>query len=130
MAKAKKAAGKATEAKSARPKKAAKAAKTAAPKKAAGAKAPAQPAMPEVKKTLVGTIEHYYGAIGVAVVKASAPLRVGDEIWIERGEGSFKQKVDSMQVEHKPVSEVKAGDSFGLKVVQKATEGNKVYKLG
>ena len=101
-------------------------AKAAAPKAAAKKAAPAKA---EIKKQLVGTVEHFYGGISVAVVKATAPIKVGDEILIERGDGSFTQKIDSMQIEHQNVPEVKPGDSFGLKVAQKATEGNKVYKI-
>lgn len=118
--------------KTAKPKKVAKAKKAAKPaKKPKKAAKPAKATKPAAapKGQLVGTVEHYYGQIGVAVVKALATLRVGDEILIERGDGSFKQKITSMQIEHKPVNEVKAGDSFGLKVAQKATEGNKVYKV-
>lgn len=127
MAKAKKATKKAAKPKA----KAAKPKAKAAPKaKVAKARAaPKAAAAPEIKKHLVGTVEHFYGGISVAVVKASAPIRVGDKILIERGEGSFTQTVDSMQIEHQEVPEVRAGDSFGLKVAQKATEGNKVYKV-
>jgi hypothetical protein len=34
-----------------------------------------------------------------------------------------------MQIEHKPVTEVKKGDSVGIKVAEKVREKDKVYKI-
>jgi hypothetical protein len=34
-----------------------------------------------------------------------------------------------MQIEHKSVTEAKKGDSVGIKVSEKAREGDKVYKI-
>jgi hypothetical protein len=34
-----------------------------------------------------------------------------------------------MQIEHKPVKEAKKGKSIGLKVKDKAREGDKVYRV-
>jgi len=79
---------------------------------------------------LVGEITHYFGKIGVAVLKLSDTIKVGDQIKIVGKEGEeFTQTVDSMQIEHENVSEAKAGDLIGLKVIQKVREGDKVYKL-
>lgn len=87
--------------------------------------------MPEEKEEkLVGEITHYFGKIGVAVVKVSDTLKVGDEIKIVSKTGEeFTQKVESMQIEHENIKEAKAGDLIGLKVIQKAKEGSKVYKV-
>ena len=79
---------------------------------------------------LIGEITHYFGKIGVAVLKLSDTLKVGDQIKIVDKEGEeFTQTVDSMQIEHENVPEAKAGDLIGLKVIQKVREGDKVYKL-
>jgi putative protease len=89
--------------------------------------------MPEETKIeegkLVGEITHYFGKISVAVVKLEDTLRVGDKIKIVGGGNEFTQTVESMQIEHQPVQEAKAGESIGLKVLQKVKEGYKVYKL-
>jgi putative protease len=89
--------------------------------------------MPEETKIeegkLVGEITHYFGKISVAVVKLEDTLRVGDTIKIVGGGNEFTQTVESMQIEHQPVQEAKAGESVGLKVLQKVKEGYKVYKL-
>ena len=78
----------------------------------------------------IGKITHYFGQIGVAVVKLSSPLRIGDEIRIEGGESTeFKQKVSSMEVEHKKIKRAKKGNEIGLKVKEKVREGYRVYKV-
>lgn len=78
---------------------------------------------------LIGEITHYFGKIGVAVVKLEDVLKVGDTIKITDGGTEFTQTIESMQIEHQQVQEAKAGESVGLKVGQKVREGYKVYKL-
>ncbi len=74
----------------------------------------------------VGTVTHYYGKIGVAIINLSGTLKVGDRIKFENG-AELEQGVDSMEVDHKQVKEAKKGDVVGLKVGQKAHEGATVY---
>ena len=74
----------------------------------------------------VGTVTHYYGKLGVAIIELSSTLKVGDRIKIENG-AEFEQAVDSMQVNHEQVEEAKKGDVVGLKVEQKVSEGATVY---
>jgi len=82
------------------------------------------------KEKLVGEITHYFSNIEVGVIKISSPISDGDEIRIVGGESTdFKQKVSSMQVDHKQVKKAKKGDSVGLKVSEKVREGYKVYKV-
>ena len=82
------------------------------------------------KEKLIGRITHYFDKIGVAVIKLSAPLAVGDKIRIEGGEATdFKQTVKSIEVEHKKLKKAKKGSEIGLKVKEKVREGYKVYKV-
>ncbi|MFH0937490.1 MAG: EF-Tu/IF-2/RF-3 family GTPase [Candidatus Daviesbacteria bacterium] len=77
----------------------------------------------------IGKVTHYYDKIGVAVVDLiSGSLKVGDQIKFKKGDEEFAQPVTSLQVEHKAVEEVKAGDAFGLKVDQLVEEGAEVFK--
>lgn len=78
----------------------------------------------------VGKIVNYLDKIGVAILEIeNDSVKVGDTILIgEEGEG-FEQTVESMQVEHEEVNEVKKGDSCGLKVSEKVHKGKKVYKV-
>ena len=81
------------------------------------------------EEKLVGRITHYFTRISVAVVELSDTLRVGDEIIIKGATTNLRQKVESMQIMHEPVTEAKAGQSVGLKVVDRVREGDKVYKV-
>ena len=76
----------------------------------------------------LGVVTHYFSKIGVAVVKVEKVLKVGDTIHIKGTHADFSQKVDSMQVEHKSVTEAKPGDEVGMKVAQEVKEHDKVYK--
>ncbi len=75
----------------------------------------------------IGTVNHYYGNIGVAVVELSGKLSIGDKIKFEDGKNGFEQTVGSMQIEHKDISSAKKGDAIGLKVDAKVNEGADVY---
>lgn len=76
----------------------------------------------------IGKVTHYYDKLGVAIVDlTSGGLKVDDQIKFKRGEEEFTQTVSSLQVNHKDVQEVKAGDSFGLKVDQPTKPGTLVY---
>ena len=79
---------------------------------------------------MIGVVSHYYNQIGVAVIELTqGELRVGDEIEIERGTESVRQKVKSMQYEHEAIEVARAGQSIGLKVDTVVSEHNTVYKL-
>lgn len=82
-------------------------------------------------KILVGKVAHYFGNIGVAALKLSGELKIGDRISIEHKDGSvvLEQLVESMQIEHKPVQSAKPGDDVALKLSGKVHEGNLVYKM-
>lgn len=78
----------------------------------------------------IGRITHYYSKISVAVITLhSGTLKLGDTIRVKGITTDFTQKVESMEIQHQKVAEVKPGQSFGLKVAQKVREGDKVYKL-
>ena len=83
----------------------------------------------EVEGKSIGQVAHYFGNIGVAVIKLSDKLKAGDTIRIVGGETDFTQEIDSMEVEHEKIKEGKKGDSVGLKVDQKVHEGYRVYKV-
>ena len=82
------------------------------------------------KEKLIGEIIHYFGKIGVAVIKLKGPLNVGDSIRIVGGEDTdFKQAVKSMEKDHKKIKKAASKVEVGLKLSKKAREGYKVYKL-
>lgn len=83
----------------------------------------------EEKRIEVGKVMHYYPKIGVAVVSLNNELKIGDEILIRGKSTELRQKVESMQIEHKNVEIAKAGQSIGLKVNERVREGDIVYKI-
>jgi hypothetical protein len=84
---------------------------------------------PIIKEKPIGEIVHYFSNIGVAVIKLSSPLSVGEGIRIAGGENTdFAQKVDSMQMDHEKILKANSGDEVGLKIKEKAREGYRVYR--
>ena len=78
-------------------------------------------------KKEIGKITHFFPKISVAVVELSGDLKVGDKIAVEGHGKTFEQTVDSMQVEHEPVSEAKKGDAVGMKTAEPVKENDKVF---
>jgi putative protease len=75
-------------------------------------------------------VTHYYSHLSVAIVRLeSGSLRVGDMIHIRGHTTDFGQRVQSLEVDHNPVTEVGPGAEFGLKVVAHAREHDVVYKV-
>jgi len=98
------------------------------PRPAASAPAPARgPMAGEVR---VGVVTHYFGHLSVAAVRLeSGSLRVGDTIRVLGHTSDFRQRVDSMQVEHQSVSEAGTGQEIGMRVTEHAREHDVVYKV-
>lgn len=99
------------------------------------AKKPAPPAAPPAPAPLVGEervgiVTHYYGHLSVAAVTIDTLLlRVGDTIHVVGHTSDFRQRVESMQIEHEAVSEALPGQEIGLKVTEHAREHDIVYKV-
>ncbi|HEX9977257.1 MAG TPA: translation elongation factor-like protein [Acidimicrobiia bacterium] len=82
-----------------------------------------------MSETLIGTVTHYYGHIGVAGISVSAPLTVGDTIHFVGATSNFTQPVESMQIEHDKVEKVGPGDQIGLQVRDRVREHDQVFKV-
>jgi translation elongation factor EF-1alpha len=78
----------------------------------------------------IGTVTHYFGGPGVAVLKLSGHLAVGDEIHVVGHTSDFTEKVASMEVDHQKVELAKAGDEVAIKVAERAREHDQVFKVG
>ena len=76
----------------------------------------------------IGRITHFFTKISVAVIELTAPLAVGETIVLKGPTTDFEQVVESMQIEHQNVQNAKAGQSIGLKVIQRVRENDMVYK--
>ncbi|MEO0142318.1 MAG: hypothetical protein ABIL70_07340 [candidate division WOR-3 bacterium] len=79
---------------------------------------------------LIGVVTHYFNKIGVAVIEITDDeLNIGDTIHIKGHTTDFKQVVNSMQIEHKPIEKAKKGESIGMKVDSVVHEKDQVFKV-
>jgi cytoskeletal protein CcmA (bactofilin family) len=90
-----------------------------------------RPAQPISSEQRIGVVTHYYGHLSVVAMQLDpgAMLRVGDVIHIRGPATDFTQQVESLEVNHAPVSEVGPNDDFGLKVIEHAREHDAVFKV-
>jgi hypothetical protein len=91
---------------------------------------PSRPAQPTAAEQRIGVVTHYYSHLSVVAMQLEpgTTLRVGDRIHVRGHTTDFTQKVESLEVNHAPVTEVRPNDDFGLKVVAHAREHDIVYK--
>lgn len=77
----------------------------------------------------IGKITHYFPKVKAAVIKVTkGPLEIGDTIYIKGATTDFKQRVASIQIEHKPIKSARKGDIIGLKVKQRVRKRDLVFK--
>jgi len=78
----------------------------------------------------IGFVSNYFSRISVAAVEITdGTLSLGDTVHFLGGATDCESTVGSMQIEHKYVTEVKKGDSVGIRVFEKVRQGDKVYKI-
>jgi putative protease len=75
----------------------------------------------------VGEVSMFFSKVGVAAVKLSDTLSIGDKIHIKGHTTDFEQKVSSMQLENKNLQKAKKGEHVGVKVIDKVRPNDKVY---
>ncbi len=80
------------------------------------------------KEKPIGKVAHYFGNLGVGVIKLSnGELKVGDKIRIKGQTTDYEQVIKSIQIDKEAVESIKSGDDAGIKLDQKVREGDKVY---
>ena len=105
-------------------------AKKPAARRTAAKPAAAGPVVKPPPGERIGFVTHYFNHLSVAIVKLEAgTLRVGDNIHFRGHTTDFAQRIDSLQVNHAPVTEVGRRDDFGLKVREHVRENDVVYKV-
>jgi translation initiation factor IF-2 len=81
-------------------------------------------------ETKVGEVFSYFSKAGVAAVKITdGTLKVGDKIHVLGHTTDFTQAVNSMQIEHESMQEVKKGDQVGIKIDDRVRPNDVVYKV-
>ena len=81
-------------------------------------------------KQFIAKIKHYYPKIQVGLLKLNTgSLKTGDEIMIiGKTTGVLKHKIESMQINHKQISESKKGDEIGIKLPF-CRKNDELYKI-
>ena len=83
-----------------------------------------------MEKEKIGFVSNYYSKISVAAIEITdGTVSLGDTLHFLGRTTNFEFKVDSMQIEHKSVTEAKKGESVGVKISETARRGDKVYKI-
>ena len=75
----------------------------------------------------IGEVTHYYGGLGVAIVKFNQSMKVGERVHFKGANTDFEEKVKSMQYNHEDIEAAKKGQEVGIKVGEKVREGDKVF---
>jgi len=79
---------------------------------------------------LIGSVTLFFAKPCVAAIEiTSGSLSVGDTVRIKGATTDFEQKVESMEIDRKPVPSVAAGQSVGIKVKDRVRQHDKVFKL-
>ena len=74
----------------------------------------------------IGRVSGYFSHVGVAAIKLSGGVKVGDKVHIKGHTTDFKVTVKSMQIEGKNVAKAKKGDHIGIKVKGKVRPNDAV----
>ncbi|MFH1365127.1 MAG: translation elongation factor-like protein [archaeon] len=77
----------------------------------------------------IGVVSGYFSHVGVAAIKLSAPLSVGDKIRIKGATTDFELEVEEIQIEREPVEKAKKGAHVGIKVPEKVRPNDKVFLI-
>jgi len=83
-----------------------------------------------MSERLIGTVTHYFGGPGVAVIRVTeGELHQGDTIHIVGHTSDFVEEVTSMEVEHQKVQTARAGDEIAVKVVGRVRQHDQVFRV-
>ena len=79
------------------------------------------------KEKEIGVVSSYFSHVGVAAIKLSSTLKVGDKVHIKGHTTDFEVPVKSIQIERKSVKSAKKGDHIGIKVPEKVRPNDKAF---
>jgi putative protease len=84
-----------------------------------------------MQKHFVGVVVNYFKRLSVAEIAVQdTPFTLGDELFIEgNATGFLRQKVESLQIESKPVPEAPSGVHVALRVAAPVRRGDKLYVM-
>jgi len=74
-------------------------------------------------------VNKFFSRLNVAAVEVTGSIKVGDELHFKGATTDFNHKVESMEIDRKPIEEAKPGDLVGIKVPERVRPGDKVYRV-
>ncbi len=77
----------------------------------------------------IGTVTHFFDHIHVAALALTMTIRIGDTIHFLGHSTDFKQKVTSLQIEHKAVNAAGTGEDVAIEVAQRVHPNDKVFRI-
>lgn len=75
----------------------------------------------------IGEVTHFYGGLGVAIVKFSQEVSDGANVTFQGATTDFSQSLESMELDRKPIMKAPKGKEVGIKVRKKVRDGDRVY---
>jgi len=82
------------------------------------------------KKHFVGKVTHYFPDVHVAAIKLVDKLKIGDEIVIiGKTTGLVPLKIESIQINRKPIKKTKKGNEIGIKTSTLVRKNDEVYLI-
>lgn len=76
----------------------------------------------------LGHVTHYYPKIQVGIIRIEkGKLTMGDLVYVEGAKTRFKQRISSIEFNHRKVKSVGAGYEIGIQFDTRVREGDKVY---
>jgi len=112
-----------------KPKKAVRAKKAVKKPSAKKAKKQAKKAL-ELNFEKVGEVTHYFPHVrAAAVMVLKGGINVGDQIYIKGYTTDFKEKINSIQLDHVSIQAGKKGQEIGLLVKSRVRIGDSVYRI-
>lgn len=77
----------------------------------------------------VGKVTHYFDHLNVAVLALTEGIRVGETLHFLGHSTDFKQRVTSLQIEHKAVESAKPGEDVAMKVEQRVHPNDAIFQI-
>jgi hypothetical protein len=82
-----------------------------------------------VRIEAIGRVRTFFAKPGVAAIILSAPLRVGESVYIKGTTTDFRQPVTSLQIDRRDVLAAGPGQRVGLRVCQRCRPHDLVFKI-
>jgi CBS domain-containing protein len=75
----------------------------------------------------IGEVSHYFTKLGVAALSIEQPIRKGDVIYISGHTTDLEQRVESLEIDHRPVEFATPGDPVAVRISGRARVGDLVF---